>query len=289
VVDPGRQLGRWFTPRIEADESVPRRGDGDRSGRRAALEDSVHHGLSGPHDGLDVGPPFGTDPRRLAHGVTDRRTGFVEALRLHEAGPEVERENDRHPRGLAHSRHWQTVGRPVQRFEVSGRYARHGQQQPVAARNAAPLALPGVRLRQRGHGPVRRVPQAGATAGSLEHEGVPEDPQRGRTRALVSPRGELVQIDFHSSEGSSLGIEMELEIVDVDTRELHSGATEILADAARPYGDGEHPKAKHELLESTIEIITGICTTAAEARADLEATLAELQPHLERRNLAFMC
>jgi carboxylate-amine ligase len=98
-----------------------------------------------------------------------------------------------------------------------------------------------------------------------------------------------VQIDFHSSEGSSLGIEMELEIVDVDTRELHSGATEILGEAGRTHPDGAHPKAKHELLESTIEIITGICSNVAEARADLEATLAELQPHLERRNLAFMC
>jgi len=98
-----------------------------------------------------------------------------------------------------------------------------------------------------------------------------------------------VQIDFHSSESSSLGIEMELEIVDVDTRELHSGATEILAEATRPYGDGVHPKAKHELLESTIEIITGICTTVAEARSDLEATLAELKPYLDQRDLAFIC
>jgi carboxylate-amine ligase len=98
-----------------------------------------------------------------------------------------------------------------------------------------------------------------------------------------------VQIDFHSSEGSSLGIEMELEIVDVETRELHSGATDILADAGRDHPAGVHPKAKHELLESTIEIITGICSTAAEARADLEGTLAELQPYLERRDLAFMC
>jgi len=98
-----------------------------------------------------------------------------------------------------------------------------------------------------------------------------------------------VQIDFHSSEGSSLGIEMELEIVDVETRELHSGATDILADAGRDHPGGVHPKAKHELLESTIEIITGICSTAAEARADLEGTLAELQPYLERRDLAFMC
>jgi carboxylate-amine ligase len=98
-----------------------------------------------------------------------------------------------------------------------------------------------------------------------------------------------VQIDFHSSERSSLGIEMELELVEVDTRELHSAATEILADAGRGYEGGEHPKAKHELFESTIEIITGVCSTVAEARADLEATLAELQPHLARRDLAFMC
>lgn len=98
-----------------------------------------------------------------------------------------------------------------------------------------------------------------------------------------------MQIDFHSSEGSSLGVEMELEIVDVDTRELHSGATEILAEVGHGHPGGAHPKAKHELLESTIEIITGICTTVGEARADLEATLAELQPHLERRGLAFMC
>ncbi|MBV8160043.1 MAG: glutamate--cysteine ligase [Acidimicrobiia bacterium] len=98
-----------------------------------------------------------------------------------------------------------------------------------------------------------------------------------------------MQIDFHSSESSSLGIEMELEIVDVDTRELHSGATEILAEAGRNYPDGVHPKAKHELLESTIEIITGVCSTVAEARADLESTLAELQPQLERRDLTFIC
>jgi carboxylate-amine ligase len=98
-----------------------------------------------------------------------------------------------------------------------------------------------------------------------------------------------VQIDFHSSVRSSLGVEMELELVEVDTRELHSGASEILAAVGRGRPDGIHPKAKHELLESTIEIITGICSTAAEARADLETTLAELQPHLERRDLAFIC
>jgi carboxylate-amine ligase len=98
-----------------------------------------------------------------------------------------------------------------------------------------------------------------------------------------------VQIDFHSSDRSSLGIEVELEIVETESRELYSAATEILADLGRDRADGEHPKAKHELFESTIEIITGVCSTVAEARSDLEETLAEMGPHLERRDLTFIC
>ncbi len=37
-----------------------------------------------------------------------------------------------------------------------------------------------------------------------------------------------VQIDFRSSERSSLGVEAELEMVDMETRELRSGASEVL-------------------------------------------------------------
>ncbi len=98
-----------------------------------------------------------------------------------------------------------------------------------------------------------------------------------------------MQIDFKSSERSSLGVEVELEIIDLETRELRSGASEILAEMGKDHPGAEHPKAKHELLESTIEIITGINSTAAEARADLEGTLAELAPQLERRGLGVMC
>src|SRR5215212_142822 len=57
----------------------------------------------------------------------------------------------------------------------------------------------------------------------------------------------------------------------------------------RPEGAEEHPKAKHELLQSTVEIITGICTTVAEAKADLAGTLAEVQEGADRRGLALMC
>jgi carboxylate-amine ligase len=97
-----------------------------------------------------------------------------------------------------------------------------------------------------------------------------------------------VRIPFHSSERSSLGVEWELQLVDPVTRELTSGATEILAEL-RPEGAEEHPKAKHELLQSTIEIITGICGTVAEAKADLAGTLTEVAGVAERHGLALMC
>ena len=61
---------------------------------------------------------------------------------------------------------------------------------------------------------------------------------------------------------------MELEIIDLESRELRSGASEVLPLLGRDHPNGEHPRAKHELLESTVEIITGICTTVEEARKD---------------------
>ncbi|MDQ1697293.1 MAG: glutamate---cysteine ligase / carboxylate-amine ligase [Frankiaceae bacterium] len=97
-----------------------------------------------------------------------------------------------------------------------------------------------------------------------------------------------MQIPFTSSPRSSLGVEWELELVDVETRELRSGASDILGELGRPHG-GEHPKAKHELLESCIEVITGVCTTVAEAEADLQATVDEVSAAAAERGLAVMC
>jgi carboxylate-amine ligase len=97
-----------------------------------------------------------------------------------------------------------------------------------------------------------------------------------------------VHIPFQPSERSSLGIEWELELVDLDSRELTSGASEILAEIT-PAGCEEHPKAKHELLESTVEVITGICSTVAEAREDLAGTVKEVRAAASKRNLGVMC
>ena len=98
-----------------------------------------------------------------------------------------------------------------------------------------------------------------------------------------------MHIPFNASEGASLGIEVELEIVDRASRELASAATSILTELGAGHPGGEHPKAKHELFECTIEIITGICTTVAEARDDLQGTLKEVAAPAERRGLALLC
>lgn len=95
-----------------------------------------------------------------------------------------------------------------------------------------------------------------------------------------------MQIPFHSSPSSSLGVEWELQLVDRETRQLTSGATEILAELSP---DGEHPTAKAELLQSTIEVITGVCTTVPEAMADLAGTIAQVTALAEPRGLGLMC
>ena len=92
-------------------------------------------------------------------------------------------------------------------------------------------------------------------------------------------------IEFASSPRPTLGVEVELELVDRETRELVSGAHEILTEIAQALPDGEPGKAKAELLQSTIEIITGICHTVREAKHDLAASLDDLRPYTDRDGL----
>ena len=97
-----------------------------------------------------------------------------------------------------------------------------------------------------------------------------------------------MQIPFTSSPRSSLGVEWELELVDLETRELRGAASDILSELGAPFG-GEHPKAKHELLESCIEVITGVCGTVDEAVRDLRATVEEVSAVAASRGLGVMC
>lgn len=84
-------------------------------------------------------------------------------------------------------------------------------------------------------------------------------------------------IDWNPSAGPTLGVEWEVQLIDAQTRMLRQDAGVVLAGLHGLQESGEHPKMKHELMQSTVEVITGVCGTVAEAKADLAMTMKELQ------------
>jgi len=92
-------------------------------------------------------------------------------------------------------------------------------------------------------------------------------------------------IDWNPSLGPTLGVEWEVQLIDAETRMLRQEAGEVLAGLPGLQESGEHPKMKHELMQSTVEVITGVCGTVAEAKADLAMTIKELQRSAEPRGI----
>jgi glutamate---cysteine ligase / carboxylate-amine ligase len=86
-----------------------------------------------------------------------------------------------------------------------------------------------------------------------------------------------VAIAWTPSSGPTLGIEWEVQLIDAQTRMLRQDAGLVLAGLRGLQESGEHPKMRHELMQSTVEVVTGICGTVAEAKADLAMTVKELQ------------
>ena len=85
-----------------------------------------------------------------------------------------------------------------------------------------------------------------------------------------------MRIDFHASAEPTLGVEWELALVDRRTRDLRNEAAHLFARAKARLPD---PGRLHkELLKNTVEIVTGICPTVAEAMADLRRTLEVVVP-----------
>ncbi|MFY9219838.1 MAG: glutamate--cysteine ligase [Candidatus Nanopelagicales bacterium] len=95
-------------------------------------------------------------------------------------------------------------------------------------------------------------------------------------------------LEFNASPRASLGVELELGLVDIDKGGLVCVASEILAEIGAEHPEGEHPRIKHELFESTVEVITGVCSTVAEARADLAASIIELNDAAAQRGVGLI-
>src|ERR1700729_2268110 len=99
----------------------------------------------------------------------------------------------------------------------------------------------------------------------------------------------MVAIPWTPSRGPTLGIEWELQLIDRRSRMLRQDAREVLAALPGRSESGEHPKAKYELMQSAVEVVTGICSTVAEAKGDLAATISQLQRITGERGTMLAC
>lgn len=102
-----------------------------------------------------------------------------------------------------------------------------------------------------------------------------------------------MHIGFAQSAQSTLGVEWELALVDRKTGELMSVADEVLRGVSAAHPDinegDEHPHIKQELLENTVELVTGICTTVADAKADLTRSLEVLRRVTDPMGVELFC
>lgn len=97
-----------------------------------------------------------------------------------------------------------------------------------------------------------------------------------------------MKIDFAKSARSSLGVEWELALVDQDSGDLRQVAQTVL-DAVAPEDGGEHPHIRQELLLNTVEVVTGVCNTVAEAMADLEHGIKLVREVTDPLRVELMC
>ncbi len=86
-------------------------------------------------------------------------------------------------------------------------------------------------------------------------------------------------LEFRSNRTRTVGIELELGLVDRKTKALTSKIEQLLKEFP---GDPESLPYKPELMQCYIEVNTGVCNTIDEAKADLEPKLVELEHAADR-------
>ncbi len=79
-----------------------------------------------------------------------------------------------------------------------------------------------------------------------------------------------MKLHFNGSPNPTLGVELELQVIDPETKNLVSGAQQIMENA----DDDEH--IKPELIQSTIELNTDVCANITAVTTDLTERLASL-------------
>ncbi|MFI6574614.1 glutamate--cysteine ligase [Nocardiopsis sp. NPDC050513] len=96
-------------------------------------------------------------------------------------------------------------------------------------------------------------------------------------------------IAFKSSERATLGVEWELQLVDRSTRHLRQEAQELLSELPDLSAGADVPPLRHELMQSQVEVVTGICETVDEAKRDLTGNIERMRDVLEPRGTTLTC
>lgn len=101
-----------------------------------------------------------------------------------------------------------------------------------------------------------------------------------------------MSLPFQQSAQSTLGIEWELALVDAVTGDLRAEAPEVIAAARDVAGLGpedEHPHVTAEMLQNTVELVTGVHRTAGAAAEELRGIAAGILTAAEARGLQLYC
>ena len=89
-------------------------------------------------------------------------------------------------------------------------------------------------------------------------------------------------LEFRSSEPLTLGVELELQLVNTRDYNLTRGASDLLAAVAKRKHPGD---IKPEITESMIEMSTSVCSGPEQVRAELEAMRAVVADAAAKLNL----
>ena len=84
-------------------------------------------------------------------------------------------------------------------------------------------------------------------------------------------------MEFHSSPDPTIGVEIELQLIDDNTQDLKNISSRVLADIDRNFSN----RIKYEVFESMIEINTDVCSTVEEVNKDIKQTLNHLEEILK--------
>src|SRR6516164_1573065 len=90
---------------------------------------------------------------------------------------------------------------------------------------------------------------------------------------VQKPAAQADELVFHGSPQTSLGVELELQILDRETGDLAPGDVAML----RACAEDTMPGVSAELMQSMVEVKTGVCHNVEEVRETLVPVLRRIR------------